>query len=86
MSDVRKKLFENSKEWRDAKRTLDKARQDAREEMAKSKPATMTAAHQNQEAHQLRIVTENAEHIVAQGELRLRQLGAKPLASKYEKR
>ncbi len=84
--DVRKKLFEGSKEWRDAKRTLDKARQDAREEMAKTKPATMAATHQNQEAQQLRNVIENAKLIVAQGELRLRQLGAKPLASKYGKR
>ncbi len=84
--DVRKKLFEGNKEWRDAKRTLDKARQDAREEMAKTKPATMAATHQNQEAQQLRNVIENAKLIVAQGELRLRQLGAKPLASKYGKR
>ena len=84
--DVRKKLFEGSKEWRDAKRALDKARQDAREEMAKTKPATMATAHQNQESQQLRNVIENAKLIVAQGEIRLRQLGAKPLASKYSNR
>ncbi len=54
--------------------------------IAKTKPATMAAAHQNQEAQQLRNVIENAKLIVAQGELRLRQLGAKPLASKYGKR
>ncbi len=86
VADIRKKLFENSKEWRDAKHTLDKARQESRAEIAKAKPASMTAAHQNQETQNLRSVIENAKLIVAQGELRLRQLGAKPLPSNYGKR
>ena len=85
VADVRKKLFENSKEWKDAKRTLDKARQDSRAEIAKAKPASLAAAHQNQETQQLRNVIENAKLIVAQGDLRLRQLGAKPMTSNYKK-
>ena len=84
--DVRKKLFESSKEWRDAKRSLEKARQDSREEITKAKPITIAAAHQNQETQQLRNVVENAKLTVAQGELRLRQLGAMPMKSNYGKR
>ena len=84
--DVRKKLIENSKEWRDAKRNLDKARQDSREEIQKAKPLSIAAANQNQETMQLQNVIENAKLIVAQGEMRIRQLGAKPLTSSYGKR
>ncbi len=86
LADVRRKLFENSKEWKGAKRTLEKARQESRAEIAKAKPASLTAAHQNQETQNLRNVIENAKLMVAQGELRLRQLGAKPIPSSYGKR
>ena len=86
VADVRKKLFEDRKEWKDAKRILDKARQESRSEIAKSKPASMAAAHQNQETQQLRNVIENAKFIIAQGELRLRQLGVKSMTSNYGKR
>lgn len=83
---VRKKLMENSKEWRDAKRNLDKTRHDSREEIEKAKPLSIAASNKNQETLQLRNVVENAKLMVAQGELRLRQLGAKPLKSDYGKR
>ncbi len=86
LADIRRKLFENSKEWKEAKRTLEKARKESKDEIAKAKPASMIAAHQNQETQNLRSVIENAKLIVAQGELRLRQLGAKPMPSSYGKR
>lgn len=86
VADIRKKLLENNKEWKGAKQTLDKARQESRAEIAKSKPASVTAAHQNQETQNLRSVIENAKLIVAQGELRLRQLGAKQMSSNSGKR
>ena len=43
-------------------------------------------SNKNQETHQLRNVVENAKLMVAQREMRLRQLGAKILKSGYGKR
>jgi chromosome segregation ATPase len=88
LGEIRKKLFEQSKEWRDAKRSLDKARTETRTETAKMKPAKMTAAQQNQQAQNLRNVIDNAKLVISQGELRLRQLGVnvKPSGSYNGKR
>jgi chromosome segregation ATPase len=84
--DIRKKLFDGSKEWRNAKRTLDSARAESHSEAAKAKTATVTAKHQSQESNQLKNVVENAKLVIAQCETRLRQLGVKPTSPNYGKR
>ncbi len=84
--DIRKKLFDGSKEWRNAKRTLDSARVESHSEATKAKSATVNAKHQNQESNQLKNVVENAKLVIAQCETRLRQLGVKPTSSNYGKR
>ncbi len=86
VSEIRTMLFDQSKEWRDAKRTLEKARNEKQTETDKMKPVTIAAAHQKQQASNLHNVIENAKQIISQGELRLRQLGVKPSNGKYGKR
>lgn len=77
VADIRKKLFDSSKEFREAKLILDKAREESRMQTAKSKPLTATLAHKKQEAIQLSAVIENAKSIIAEGSFRLTQLGVK---------
>lgn len=84
--DIRKKLFDGSKEWRNAKRTLESARVESHSEASKAKSATVTAKHQAQESNQLKNVVGAAKLVIAQCETRLRQLGVQPTSSYSGKR
>lgn len=72
---VRKKVFESDAKWIAAKKALDKASRHSRSEIPNPRPDAVKVQTEKQELRQLQIVVENARALVAQGELRLHQLG-----------
>lgn len=78
---LRRQLFQANADWIAAERDLSEAHTRAREGTEQAKTAGLSSLDDRQDLSRAQNVAAAARALVAQGEARLRQLGAKPAAS-----
>ncbi len=82
LSRLRKKLFESDSDWTAGQRELLDAKSRSSEDTRQVTSVGLEARRDKRQLNQAQQLVWEARRVIAQGEARLRQLGAKPLASK----
>lgn len=81
VKELREALFEGDPEWVAAQRALADAQQRSRESTQQAQTAGLGSLGDRQNLHNAQQIAATARAIIAQGETRLRQLGAKPTSN-----
>ena len=82
LKELRQKLFESDSDWTAGQRELLDAKQRSSEETRQVKSVGLESLRDQQQLNHAQQVAMEARRVIAQGEVRLRQLGAKQLPSK----